>query len=115
MKNNDKITNRIKRKHRIRARQANTDLPRLVVYRSLRHISAQLIDEISGKTLMGVSSMQLKEKRGTIATAAKIGQTLGKLASKAGIKKIKFDRRGYKYHGQVKALAEAARAAGLIF
>jgi len=113
----DKIIRRVKRSRRIKARLARTDSPRLVVHRTLHHIYGQIIDDVSGKVLASASTLQLKTQPAgsNVASAAKVGQNLGELAIKAGITKIKFDRRGYKYHGQIKAFAEGARSAGLIF
>lgn len=113
--NNDKIIRRVKRSRRIKARLLRTDLPRLVVHRSLHHIYGQIIDDNAGKVLTSASTLGGKKVHNDIAGARKIGAELGALATKAGITKVKFDRRGYKYHGQVKAFAEGAREAGLIF
>lgn len=93
---------------------------RLSVFRSLKNISAQIIDDESGKTLVSASSLD-KEFRGrnakgwNVAAAAEVGRALGERALKAGVKDVVFDRGGYIYHGRVKALAEAAREAGLHF
>jgi large subunit ribosomal protein L18 len=115
--NNDKIIRRVKRSRRIKARLERTDLPRLMVHRTLHHIYGQIIDNVSGKILASASTLQLKAQKvkSNVAGATQIGQSLGEAAIKAGITKIKFDRRGYKYHGQIKAFAEGARSAGLIF
>ncbi len=105
-----------KRRHaRIRARiSGTTERPRLVVNRSLQFIYAQLVDDTTGKTLASASDMKAK-KGSKIEKATSVGEELGKKADKAGIKTCVFDRNGYKYHGRVKALAEAARASGLQF
>lgn len=93
---------------------------RLSVYRSGRHISAQIIDDREGKTLVSASTIE-KELRGKLKTGADkaaaktIGQLVAERAIKAGIKEVVFDRGGYVYHGRVKELAEAAREAGLAF
>ena len=102
---------------RIRARlTGTTERPRLNVYRSLNHIYAQVIDDQKGETLVSASSLQLKLKTGgNIATAKEIGKAVAELAVKKGIKKVVFDRGGYLYHGRIKALADAAREAGLEF
>jgi len=84
------------------------------VYRSLKHIYAQIVDDITHITLVGISSQKFKE--GTKKERSyKCGQELAKLAKEKGIKRVVFDRSGYKYHGRVKALAEGAREGGLEF
>lgn len=94
--------------------------PRLAVTRSLQHIQAQIIDDDSGRTLCAASTRS-KAFRGSgayggnIKAASSIGQTIGELAKSQGIEQVAFDRRGSRYHGRVKALADAARAAGLKF
>jgi len=91
--------------------------PRLCVFRSNRYIYAQIIDDMCQKVMFSVSSMgdkKIGKKRKTEA-ALEIGKKLGELALKKGIKKVAFDRAGYKYHGRVKALADGAREAGLKF
>lgn len=114
---NHKIIRRVKRSRRIKSRLSRADFPRLTVHRTLRHIYSQIIDDTSGKVLVCASTLQFKTQptKSNVATATKIGQTLGELAIKAGVTKVKFDRKGYKYHGQVKAIADGAREAGLIF
>lgn len=94
--------------------------PRLAVFRSLKHIVAQLVDDDSGRTLAAVDSRSkafLAEHRtgGNVAAARAVGGLLGQRARAAGIERVVFDRGGWRYHGRVKALAEAARAAGLVF
>jgi large subunit ribosomal protein L18 len=103
--------------NRIRAKlSGTTERPRLNVYRSLNHIYAQVIDDQKGETLVSASSLQLKLKTGgNVATAKEIGKAVAELAVKQGIKKVVFDRGGYLYHGRIKALADAAREAGLEF
>ena len=102
---------------RIRAKlSGTTERPRLNVYRSLNHIYAQVIDDQKGETIVSASSIQLKLKTGgNVATAKEIGKTVAELAVKKGVKKVVFDRGGYLYHGRIKALADAAREAGLEF
>ncbi len=102
---------------RIRAKLAGTgERPRLNVYRSLNHIYAQVIDDQKGETLVSASTLALKLKTGgNIASAKEIGKAVAEAAVKQGIKKVVFDRGGYLYHGRVKALADAAREAGLEF
>ena len=103
---------------RIRRKLRGTpERPRLAVFRSVAHIYVQLIDDSDGHTLVAASSVDKKSKRGggNIATAKSIGQLVAERAKEKGITQVVFDRGGYPYHGRVKALAEAARAAGLEF
>ena len=115
----DKNKARQRRHERIRNKVIGTaDCPRLNVYRSNAHIHAQIIDDEEGKTLVSASSLDkdLKLTNGSNAEAAsKVGEKLAKLAVKANIKKVVFDRGGYLYHGRVEALANAARENGLEF
>lgn len=108
---------RLRRHQRIRAKISGTPTqPRISVYRSNANIEAQLIDDSKGITLAASSSVALKiENGGNIEAATKVGTDLGAKAIAAGVTKVVFDRSGYIYHGRVKALAEAARAAGLKF
>ncbi len=105
---------------RIRKRLAGTlERPRLSVYRSLNHIYAQLIDDLGGKTLVAASSAEGEKANrrtgGNLAAAKDVGKKLAERAKQKGIEKVVFDRGGYLYHGRVKALADAAREAGLKF
>jgi large subunit ribosomal protein L18 len=102
---------------RIRAKLSGTaERPRLNVYRSLNHIYAQMIDDQKGETIVSASSLALKLKTGgNVASAKEIGKEIAERAVAKGIKKVVFDRGGYLYHGRVKALADAAREAGLEF
>jgi large subunit ribosomal protein L18 len=102
---------------RIRAKLAGSAVrPRLNVYRSLNHIYAQVIDDQNGVTLVSASSLQLKLKTGgNVASAKEIGKAVAERAIEKGIKKVVFDRGGFLYHGRIKALADAAREAGLEF
>jgi len=102
---------------RIRAKLAGTpERPRLSVHRSLTNIYAQVIDDHNGVTLASASSLALKLKSGgNIAAAKEIGKAVAEAATAKGIKKVVFDRGGFLYHGRVKALADAAREAGLDF
>lgn len=98
----------------------SAERPRLCVYRSLGHIYAQVIDDQSGKTIVSASSVDKDTKKGlkgggNVAAAKVIGKTVAERAKAAGVTKVVFDRGGYKYHGRVKALADAAREAGLQF
>ncbi len=110
------IRSRIHR--RIRRKLAGTtERPRLAVFRSVAHIYVQVIDDAQGKTLVSASSVDkgVKTNGGNIAAAKAIGKLVAERAKEKGIKQVVFDRGGYQYHGRVKALAEAARAAGLEF
>jgi large subunit ribosomal protein L18 len=100
---------------RIRRKLAGTGArPRLNVYRSLGHIYAQVIDDQTGQTLVSASSIKLKTG-GNVAAAKEIGKAVAEKAVEKGIKKVVFDRGGFLYHGRIKALADAAREAGLEF
>ena len=104
------------RHHRVRARVIGAAAkPRMNVFRSLTNIYVQFIDDESGKTLAAASSKELKAKGKKSEMAAAVGKLAAEKALKAGIKKVVFDRGGYQYHGRVKQLADAARAAGLEF
>ena len=102
---------------RIRQKLAGTaKRPRLNVYRSLNHIYAQVIDDQKGETLVSASSLAMKLKSGgNVAAAKEIGKAVAEKAVAKRIKQVVFDRGGYLYHGRVKALADAAREAGLEF
>jgi large subunit ribosomal protein L18 len=106
---------------RIREKMAgSSERPRLNVYRSLNHIYVQLIDDGEGVTLASASTIQgrtkgAKRTGGNVASAKEIGKQIARQALDKGIKKVVFDRGGYLYHGRIKALAEAAREAGLEF
>ncbi|MGH9790177.1 MAG: 50S ribosomal protein L18 [Candidatus Acidiferrales bacterium] len=106
---------------RVRQRvQGTTQRPRLSVFRSIGHIYAQVIDDATSRTLVAASSLdkdtRQQAKRGANVAAAKVvGKAIAERAQNAGIHQVVFDRGGYKYHGRVKALADAAREAGLKF
>ena len=103
---------------RIRARVSGTqERPRLAVFRSINHIYAQVIDDPQGHTLVAAASTEktLKGKGGNLDGAKLIGKTVAERAKEKGITRVVFDRGGYLYHGRVKALADAAREAGLEF
>ncbi|MGA8939149.1 MAG: 50S ribosomal protein L18 [Acidobacteriaceae bacterium] len=105
---------------RIRAKMAGTaERPRLNVYRSLNHIYTQLIDDANGVTIASASTVTSKgaERKagGNVEAAKTVGKLIAERAAEKGIKKVVFDRGGYLYHGRVKALADAAREAGLEF
>jgi large subunit ribosomal protein L18 len=117
-KNIIKQESRLKRRLRVRKHtRGNSERPRLVVFKSLNHIYAQLVDDASQKTITGVSSL-----RGSVGVSGKkidkakqVGAAIAQKAIERGIKKVVFDRSGYLYHGKIKALADAARKAGLEF
>jgi large subunit ribosomal protein L18 len=109
-----------KRRHlRVRKKVAGTqERPRLVVFRSLKHIYAHLVDDTKGSVLMGVADSSegvAKTDKGKVAKGFAVGQALAAKAKQAGISKVVFDRAGYAYHGRVKAVAEGARKGGLEF
>ena len=111
-----KAQSRIKRKMHIRKDIFGTaSRPRLTVYRSNKHIYAQLIDDVNSKTLVSTSDKTTVEAGTPIEKSAKVGESLAKLAVSKKIDSVVFDRNGYKYHGRVKALADGARSAGLKF
>ena len=120
MKERKKLA-RSKRKKRVRSRVIGTsERPRLNVFRSLKHIYAQAIEDTTGKTLVSACTMSPELKGslrslGNVEAAKKVGELIAKKCLEKGIQKVVFDRSGYLYHGRVKALAEAARASGLIF
>ena len=110
---------RHKRHERIRLRVAGTGTrPRLAVFRSLSHIYAQVIDDASGRTLAAASTAE-KEFKGSKSTkseaAAAVGRLIAERARSAGVEHVVFDRAGFRYHGRIKSLADAARGAGLDF
>ncbi len=117
----DKTELRERRRRRIRKKVFGTpQRPRLCVFRSLNHIYAQIIDDTKGHTLVSASTLDkelrdLPGHKGNKEFAAKVGELIAERALKAGITKVVFDRAGYKYHGCVKALADAARQKGLQF
>jgi len=113
-----KLERRQRIKRRIRKIISGTaNKPRLSVFRSNKEIYVQLIDDVSGNTLLAASSRdkELKSDGNKVETAKAVGKAFGEKALKAGVTTCSFDRNGYLYHGRVKALAEAAREAGLKF
>ena len=106
---------------RVRTRLVGTpERPRLNVYRSVAHIYVQVIDDRNGRTIVSASSVDKETKKGlkgggNIASAKAVGKIVAERAKSAGVTQVVFDRGGYKYHGRVKALADAAREAGLKF
>jgi large subunit ribosomal protein L18 len=116
-----KIEARARRKKRIRKKiSGSADAPRLCVYKSLHHMYAQLVDDNQGKVITGVSTLNKGlssriKTTGNAEAAKALGEEIGRKAQELGIKKVIFDRNGFKYHGRVKALADGAREAGLSF
>lgn len=112
-----KNISRVRRHARVRRKISGTsEMPRLCLYRSNKNIEAQIIDDTKGMTLVSSSSMALKlENGGNVEAAAAVGTDIAKKALAKKIENVVFDRSGYVYHGRVKALAEAAREAGLKF
>jgi large subunit ribosomal protein L18 len=113
-------TNRVRIHTRIRKKvQGSTERPRLSVYRSLNHVYVQVIDDLKGATLVAASTAEGKKGErktgGNLAAAKELGKIVAERAQAKGIKQVVFDRGGYIYHGRVKALADAAREAGLQF
>ena len=117
----NKQQKRQKIKHKIRKKIiGELSRPRLSIYKSLKHINVQLVDDISHRTILSVSTMKLKDPSGkpmrcNINSAKSLGAQLAQKAMEKGIEKIVFDRSGYLYHGKIKALAESLREAGLVF
>jgi large subunit ribosomal protein L18 len=119
MANDSKRVIRDRIHKRIRAKVSGTgERPRLAVFRSIKHITVQIIDDSTGHTMAAASSTEVKKGMtggGNITGAKAIGKLVAERAQEKGIKKVVFDRGGFLYHGRVKALAEAAREAGLEF
>lgn len=112
----DRNKNRKRRHVRVRRKIMGTaECPRLNVFRSSKNIYAQLIDDVSGQTLVSASTLESKENGGNIEAARHVGETIAKRAIEKGLKQVVFDRGGYLYHGRIKALAEGAREGGLNF
>jgi len=121
-KNRARLLGRKRRHMRVRRRVSGTsERPRLAVYRSLKNIYVQVINDLAGRTVVAASTLtpelktQLGTRTGNVAASKALGQLIAKRAQEKGIKKVCFDRAGYKYHGRVKALADAAREGGLEF
>lgn len=118
---NPKVINRTRRRQRIRKKiRGIAERPRFSVFRSARHIYAQIIVDTSGETLTSASTMCREIRKegkpmGNIEAAKKVGSLIAKRAVQRGVQPVTFDRGGYRYHGRVKALAEAARENGLEF
>ncbi len=117
---NEKVRKRLARKIRVRKKMARTERTALTVYRSSKHIYAQLVDIQSGRTITTVSSLSKgvvgdADSSGRIETAKKVGAAIAAAAREKKIEAVVFNRNGFLYHGRVKALADAAREAGLSF
>lgn len=111
-----KRTRYLRRQHRIRVNMTGTaTCPRLVVSRSLKYISCQLIDDTAGKVLAATSDRAIKATGKKLERATAVGEAIAKLATEKKITTVVFDRSGRRYHGRVKAVADSARAAGLQF
>lgn len=109
-------SNRLNRKRRVRAKiSGSAERPRLAVYKSLKSIYAQVINDEIGKTLVFAKTAEIKKLGNTIEGAKEVGKLVAEKCKVAKITTVTFDRAGYKYHGKVKALAEGAREGGLIF
>jgi large subunit ribosomal protein L18 len=121
MDRKDKTEARARRKRRIRKKVFGTpDRPRMCVYKSLKAMYVQIVNDSDGKVITGASTLTKGVKAevkygGNVAAARKVGEFIGKKALEQGITQVVFDRNGFKYHGRIRALAEAAREAGLIF
>lgn len=118
MSTTDRSKARLRRHRRVRKSVTGTEArPRLAVFRSAKHISAQVIDDSAGRTVAAASTVQAGVADGVtgIAAATEVGRVVAERAREAGIATVVFDRGGYKYHGRVAALADAARDAGLEF
>lgn len=112
----NKRSRRIIRHHRVKHKIENAKAtPRLVVFRSNKFIYAQIIDDMTSKTIVASSDIKAKTKVTKLERAKQIGQQIAKEATAKNIKKVVFDRAGYRYHGRVKAVAEGAREGGLVF
>ena len=106
---------RYRRHLRVRKKVTGTaDRPRLVVFRSLKHITAQLVDDVSRRTILTISSTDLESGKKT-QKSLEVGKRIASRAKELGLTKVVFDRAGYKYHGRVKAVADGAREGGLEF
>jgi len=121
MRTDPRVVARVRRRERVRARVRGTDeRPRLAVFRSNRHVYAQVITDVSGRTLLAVSTQspelrgQLK-KSGDVGAAKEVGLLVARRCREKGITKVVFDRNGFLFHGRVRAIAEGAREGGLEF
>jgi len=118
MQKQDQLFERRKRRQRVSLRQKSAGRPRLSIFRSSKHIYAQVIDDVKGTTVASASSVEKDagiKSGANIAAATAVGKLVAERAKKAGVEQVMFDRGGYQYHGRIKALADAAREAGLEF
>src|SRR2546428_8538332 len=116
IKRTDRKEGRSKRHRRVRVNVSGTsERPRLAVYRSLNHLYAQVIDDGASKTVAAASTVELKAKGNGMSEAAQVGKQIAAKAKAAGVNRVVFDRGGVPFHGRIKALADAAREAGLEF
>lgn len=112
----ERVVSRVRKKIRIRkVVKGTSERPRLCIFRSNKHVYAQIINDVEGATLVSTSSLKVEEKLAGMDLAKRVGQEVAKLAIAKNIKDVVFDRNGYIYHGQVKAMADGAREAGLNF
>ncbi len=114
---NINVFERRSQRNRVQLKKRNTGRPRLSVHRTNQHIYAQIIDDVKGATLLAASTLDkdLKGAGSNIEAATKVGKLIAERAKAAGVETVVFDRGGFRYHGRVKALAEAARDSGLNF
>ena len=112
-----KNNSRLRRAKKARANIRNQEVPRLSVYRSSKHFYAQILDSLGSKVIVSASTLEkdLKISSNNLDGASEVGKVVAERAMKNGIKKVVFDRSGYKYHGRIKALADSARKSGLEF
>ena len=112
-----KNNSRLRRAKKARANIRNQEVPRLSVYRSSKHFYAQILDSLGSKVIVSASTLEkdLKISSNNLDGASEVGKVVAERAMKSGIKKVVFDRSGYKYHGRIKALADSARKTGLEF
>ena len=112
-----KNKSRLRRAKKTRANIRNQEVPRLSVYRSSKHFYAQILDSLGSKVIVSASTLEkdLKISSNNLDGASEVGKVVAERAMKNGIKKVVFDRSGYKYHGRIKALADSARKSGLEF
>ena len=112
-----KNNSRLRRAKKARANIRNQEVPRLSVYRSSKHFYAQILDSLGSKVIVSASTLEkaLKISSNNLDGASEVGKVVAERAIKNGIKKVVFDRSGYKYHGRIKALADSARKTGLEF
>lgn len=115
-KTSSKVNGRLKKKLRIRKKLSGTsERPRLCVFKSAKHIYASLIDDTAGKTLLAISSLNIKDDLSGNEMAKKVGAEIASKAKSSKIEAVVFDRNGFIYHGRIKSLADGAREAGLNF